>query len=91
MQVMLMAGMWCVSDGRSVPMTVKVIPEHAVLREAAEVWLQHLSPAKVARFWAAWQGGGGSYPALRDHRCAGETVTTLFENGRTSQEERQEP
>ena len=60
-------------------MTVKVISEQEVVQEAAEVLLEHLSPAKVARFWAAWQVGGGNYLAVREQLFAGETVTTLFE------------
>lgn len=60
-------------------MTVKVISEQEVVQEAAEVLLEHLSPAKVARFWAAWQVGGGNYLAIREQLFAGETVTTLFE------------
>lgn len=72
-------------------MMVKVIPEQEVLQEAAEVLVQHLPPAKVARFWAAWQVGGGNYLALRDQLFAGETVTTLFEKVRMYQETRQTP
>lgn len=60
-------------------MTVKVISEQEVVQEGAEVLLEHLSPAKVARFWAAWQVGGGNYLAIREQLFAGETVTTLFE------------
>jgi len=60
-------------------MTVKVMREQEVLQEAAEVLLEHLSPAKVARFWATWQVGGGNYLAIREQLFAEETVTTLFE------------
>lgn len=66
-------------------MTVKVLSEQEVLLEAAEVLLEHLSPAKVARFWAAWQVGGGNYLAIREQLFAGETVTTLFEKVQTYQ------
>ena len=52
-------------------MTVKVLSEQEVLREATEVLLEHLSPAQVARFC-----GWGNYLTLRE---AGETVTTLFD------------
>lgn len=60
-------------------MTVKVIREQEVVQEVAGVLLKHLSPAKVARFWAAWQVGGGNYLAIRERLFAEETVTTLFE------------
>ena len=55
-------------------MTVKVLSEQEVLREATEVLLEHLSPAKVARFC-----GWGNYLTLREQLFAGETVTTLFD------------
>ena len=38
-------------------MATKVASEQEVLQEAAEILLDHLSPAKVARFWATWQTG----------------------------------
>ena len=60
-------------------MRVKVVSEHEVLQEAAGVLLKHLSPAKVARFWAAWQLGEGNYQSTREQLFAGETVATLFE------------
>lgn len=41
-------------------MTVKVMREQEVLQEAAKVLLKYLEPAKVARFWAAWQVDGGT-------------------------------
>jgi hypothetical protein len=47
-------------------MTVQVIREQEVLQEAAEVLWQHMTPAKVARFWVAWQVGGGNYLAIRE-------------------------
>ena len=70
-------------------MTVKVISEREVLREAAEVLLQHMEPAKVARFWAIWQMGEGNYLAIRAQLFAGETVATLFEKVQAYQEDRQ--
>ncbi len=72
-------------------MTVKVISEQEVLQEAAEVLLQHMAPAKVARFWAVWQVGRGDYLAIREQLFAGETVTTLFEKVQAYQEGRKEP
>ena len=67
-------------------MTVKVISEQEVLREAVEVLLEHLSPAKVARFWTAWQVDGGNYLATRRQLFAEETVATLFEKVQAYQE-----
>ncbi len=60
-------------------MTIQVIDESAVIREAAEILLQHMSPAKVARFWASWQIGKGDYLQWREEAFADETVATLFE------------
>lgn len=60
-------------------MTVKVISEQEVLQEAAEILLEHMDPAKVARLWAAWRVGGGNYLDIREELFAGESVTTLFE------------
>jgi N-dimethylarginine dimethylaminohydrolase len=71
-------------------MTVRVIREQEVLQEATEVLLQHLAPAKVARFLAAAQVGGGDYLAIRAEVFAGETVATLVEKVQRSQGERQQ-
>ena len=60
-------------------MTVRVQSEQEVLREVVEVLLEHLSPAKVARFWAALSVGAGDYLAIRDQMFTGETVATLFD------------
>lgn len=68
-------------------MTVKVLSEHQVLQEAVEILLEHLSPAKVARFWAAWQAGGGDYLAIRQQLFAEETVETLCEKIQAYQED----
>jgi len=38
-------------------MSVQVVSEVEILREATQVLLQHLTPSKVARFWASWQRG----------------------------------
>ena len=67
-------------------MTVKVISEQEIVQEATEVLLEHLSPAKMARFWAAWQIGKGDYLAIRERLFAEETVETLFEKVRVYQE-----
>ena len=60
-------------------MTVTVVREQEILREAVDVLWEHLSPAKVVRLWAAWQIGEGDYLALRAQLFEGESVATLFE------------
>ena len=60
-------------------MTVQIAPEAEVLREAAQILLQHLSPPKVARFWASWQAGHGNYLQWRDETFANATVDELYE------------
>ncbi len=67
-------------------MTVKVLSEHQILQEAVEILLEHLSPAKVARFLAVWQAGGGDYLSMRKQLFAAETVETLCEKIQTYQE-----
>lgn len=67
-------------------MTVTVIREQELLREAVRVLWEHLSPAKVVRLWATWQMGEGDYLALRDQLFEGESVATLFEKVRAYQE-----
>lgn len=69
-------------------MTIKVMNERQVLQEAAQVLLEHLSPAKVARFWAAWQIGEGDYLTLREQLFGGETVATLFDEVQAYQEKK---
>ncbi len=68
-------------------MTVEVLKEQEVFQEAVQVLMEHLGPAKAARFWAAWQGGSGDYLSLREQLFQGETVATLFEKVRTYQGE----
>jgi hypothetical protein len=60
-------------------MTTKVLNEGEILREATEILAQHMSPAKVARFWADWQLGQGDYLAWKDETFAAETVDSLYE------------
>lgn len=58
-------------------MNVQVTAENEVVREASRILLQHLSPAKVACFWASWQVGKGDYLLWRDDTFADETVDSL--------------
>ncbi len=60
-------------------MTVKIIGEGEILREVSQVLVEHLSPAKVVRFWAGWQTGRGAYLQWREERFAEESVATLSE------------
>lgn len=60
-------------------MTVAVIREQEVLREAMDVLWKHLGPAKAVRLWATWQMGEGDYLSLRSQLFEGERVATLFE------------
>lgn len=59
-------------------MSVQVPTEGEVMQEATQVLLEHLSPAKVVRFWASWHVGHGDYLTWRDQAFAGETVTDLY-------------
>jgi hypothetical protein len=72
-------------------MSVKVLSEENVTQEAMEVLLAHLSPAKIARLWAAWQIGKGDYLAIRDRLCADETVETLYEKIQRYEDGEREP
>lgn len=59
-------------------MTIQVPSERQVIKEAAQVLLTHMSPAKAARFWASWQVGEGDYLAIREQLFAKETVKSLY-------------
>ncbi len=60
-------------------MTVHVLSENQIIREATQVLMMHMSPAKATRFWAVWQVGEGDYLAIRDQLFQKETVTSLYE------------
>jgi len=40
---------------------LRVPSEAEVQREVSPVLVEHLSPAKMVRFWAGWQTGRGAY------------------------------
>lgn len=67
-------------------MTVRIASEAEVRQEVAQLLLQHLAPAKLARFWASWQIGQGDYLDWRDEAFAQETVDSLYEKISTFQE-----
>ena len=60
-------------------MTVHVLSEKQIIREATQVLMTHMSPAKATRFWAAWQVGEGDYLVLREQLFKKETVASLYE------------
>ena len=66
-------------------MRVAVMSEQEIVREATEILLERMSPAKVARLWAMWQLGRGDYEAIREELFAEETVDTLYDQIRTYQ------
>lgn len=69
-------------------MKTKTISEQAVIQEATDLLLQHMEPAKVAKFLAARPITGRDYLKVRERLFAGETVKSLirkisaFEKGR---------
>ncbi len=71
-------------------MTVRITTEAEVRREVAQLLLQHLTPAKLARFWASWQVGQGNYLDWREEEFAQETVDSLYEKVLAFQEETQQ-
>jgi hypothetical protein len=58
-------------------MNAKALNEQEVIHEAMTVLLEHLEPAKVAKFLAARPVLGADYVALREKLFAGETVRSL--------------
>jgi hypothetical protein len=58
-------------------MNAKSVNEQEVIHEAMTVLLEHLEPAKVAKFLAARPVLGADYLALRERLFAGETVQSL--------------
>lgn len=68
-------------------MTVNVSSDVEIRREAWDVLLRHMSPAKLARFWAGSEKGRGDYLVWRDDTFAGQTVDELYEAIRAFQSE----
>lgn len=58
-------------------MKTKTLPEQAAVHEAMTVLLEHLDPAKLAKFLAARPVAGQDYLAERERLFAGETVASL--------------
>jgi hypothetical protein len=59
-------------------MTIHVDSEATIVSEAAHILLEHLSPVKVARFWASWQIGHGDYLQWREEAFGAATVDELY-------------
>jgi hypothetical protein len=59
-------------------MSIDVLSDQEVLQEVNRILLQHMSPDKLARFWAIWQAGDGNYLTIREGLFADETVETLY-------------
>jgi hypothetical protein len=60
-------------------MSIRVQTDVEIMNEAARVLQEHMTPSKVARFWAAWQRGQGDYLAWRAEIFADATVDQLYE------------
>jgi len=70
-------------------MTIHVPSERQIIQEVTQVLIQHMSPAKAARFWASWQVGEGDYLAIRKQLFDKETVASLFEKIENYQKEKE--
>lgn len=57
----------------------EVSTEHEIMREAEEVLVKHLGPAKATRFWVAFSQGAGDYLQIKERLFEGETVETLYQ------------
>lgn len=60
-------------------MNAKVVGEADIMREAAAILMEHMSPTKVARFWAGWQIGQGDYLLWRDEEFGDQSVDELYD------------
>jgi len=60
-------------------MSVRVISEAELMREVSQILMQHLTPTRLARYWASWHGGQGDYLTWRDETFAGDTLDHLYE------------
>jgi hypothetical protein len=58
-------------------MNTKTLNEQEVIHEAMTILLEHMEPAKVAKFLAARPVLRGDYLLLRERLFAGETVESL--------------
>jgi hypothetical protein len=56
-----------------------VVRVEVIRKRLSKILDEHLSPAKVVRFWASWQTGHSEYLAWRDECFDAETVAGLCE------------
>ncbi|GAB4403509.1 MAG: hypothetical protein OHK0052_26420 [Anaerolineales bacterium] len=68
-------------------MTIHVLRERQIILEAAHILMEHMTPSKATRFWAAWQVGEGDYLAVRKQLFSGESVDSLYQQIKIFQEE----
>ncbi len=66
-------------------MKTKIVSEHEVFREASDILLKYMEPAKLVRFWALLQWNS-DYTAIRDKLFQGETVESLYQQIETFQQ-----
>ncbi len=69
-------------------MSVTVQSESATAAEAVEVLMERLPASKVVRLLSSWQFGQGDYLKLRDELFTGETVDSLFDRAKTTNDSR---
>ena len=67
-------------------MSTKALNEQEVIHEAMTVLLEHMEPAKVAKFLAARPVINRNYVKLREQLFAGETVDSLADKIRAFEE-----
>lgn len=60
-------------------MSIKALNEQEVIHEAMTVLLEHMEPAKVAKFLASRPVHHRDYVKLREQLFAGETVDSLLD------------
>lgn len=60
-------------------MTTIVNSDAEVIQEASTILMNHLSPAKLARFWALWQAGHDDYLQWRDETFGEMSVAELVQ------------
>lgn len=74
-----------------ISMSTKALNEQEVIHEAMTVLLDHLEPAKVAKFLAARPVLNRDYVKLRDQLFAGETVDSLADKIRAFEQAEAKP
>lgn len=60
-------------------MTIRVPSDEDIWREAMDLIVSKMGPAKAARVISAMRLGGGDYMALRDELFAGQSVDSLVQ------------